>query len=250
MEWTEDGMNYYRRFPGDYQRDTGLLSLAEHGAYGVLMDHYYSVEAPLPAALLDLYRVARAMTEDEQRAVASVADKFFPVGGDGKRHNKRCDEEIQFTRTRSETARNNGKNGGRPPSDNPYETENETHDKPTGLSNGNQELTREKALQTPDSISQNPKASKAQTPAAPVDGLDLAVWEIWLDYRKQIRKPLKPVSFPAAQRELAAFGSEQAVVVEHSIANGWQGLFAPKNSAVSRGTKNKFDRTMEALHDG
>jgi len=65
--------------------------------------------------------------------------------------------------------------------------------------------------------------------AAPA-GLDLATWERWTAYRSEIRKPLKPASIPAAQRSLAAFGSEQAAVVEQSIANGWQGLFPIKRN--------------------
>lgn len=59
-----------------------------------------------------------------------------------------------------------------------------------------------------------------------VPGLDLEAWNRWLDYRKQIRKPIKPVSVLAAQRELAGFGLDQRLVVEKSIANGWQGVFA------------------------
>lgn len=58
-----------------------------------------------------------------------------------------------------------------------------------------------------------------------VEGLDPAAWKTWIDYRINIRKPLKPVSMPAAQRTLAAFGSNQMAVVQQSIANGWQGLF-------------------------
>lgn len=55
--------------------------------------------------------------------------------------------------------------------------------------------------------------------------LDAAAWEIWLDYRKQIKKPLFPVSWPLAQRKLARFGAQQMATVEQSIENGWQGLF-------------------------
>lgn len=65
----------------------------------------------------------------------------------------------------------------------------------------------------------------------PVPGLDPEAWARWLDYRTKIRKPLKPVSFPAAQRELAAYGGDQAAVVEQSVAQGWQGLFALKSPA-------------------
>lgn len=59
----------------------------------------------------------------------------------------------------------------------------------------------------------------------PPPGLDLQAWEQWVSYRKQLRKPLKQVSIPAAQKALAAFGSEQRATVERSIANGWTGLF-------------------------
>ena len=72
-------MNYYERYCGDYQRDTAHLSLAEHGAYTMLLDTYFSVEKPLPKDLSSLYRVCRAMTRLEQHAVKVVADQFFPV---------------------------------------------------------------------------------------------------------------------------------------------------------------------------
>jgi uncharacterized protein YdaU (DUF1376 family) len=107
-------VNYYRRFPGDYQRDTGHLSLTEHGAYTVLLDHYYSLEQPLPASLEGLYRVCRAMTRHEQEAVASVVEQFFPLGPDGRRHNRRCDEEIGQMGARREVASEKGRLGGRP----------------------------------------------------------------------------------------------------------------------------------------
>lgn len=68
-------------------------------------------------------------------------------------------------------------------------------------------------------------------------GLNPAVWDRWCDYRVKIRKPLKPVSMPAAQRELAAFGSDQAAVVEQSIAQGWQGLFELKRPAGVNGSR-------------
>ena len=82
------------------------------------------------------------------------------------------------------------------------------------------EESQTRARATPD--------AKAQGEADPPPGLDPAAWSRWREYRIEIRKPLKPVSIPAAQRELAAFGGDQAAVVEQSIAQGWQGLFALK----------------------
>lgn len=63
---------------------------------------------------------------------------------------------------------------------------------------------------------------------APPEGLDATAWEAWTAYRESIRKPIKPASVPAAQRALAKFGDQQWAVVDHSIANGYQGLYAPK----------------------
>jgi uncharacterized protein YdaU (DUF1376 family) len=127
-------MNYYERYCGDYQRDTAHLSLAEHGAYTMLLDTYFSVEKALPSDLPSLYRVCRAMTRLEQQAVKSVAEQFFPVSAvDGFRHNQRADREIAKARPKIEAARNNGRKGGRPPREAGLQREMERLDKPGGL---------------------------------------------------------------------------------------------------------------------
>ena len=60
-----------------------------------------------------------------------------------------------------------------------------------------------------------------------VPGLDLTAWADWVAYRQSLRKPLKEASFPAAAAVLAKLGSQQAAAVQHSIANGYQGIFEP-----------------------
>lgn len=131
-------MNYYERYCGDYQRDTAHLSLAEHGAYTMLLDTYFSVEKPLPSDLPSLYRVCRAMTRLEQQAVKAVAEQFFPVSEvDGLRHNQRADREIAKARPKIEAARINGRKGGRPPRQEAFQkTRQETPRIPSGLSEG------------------------------------------------------------------------------------------------------------------
>lgn len=138
-------MNFYKRFMGDYGRDTAHLSLAEHGTYTLLLDHYYSTEAPLPADYVPLYRICRAFDDAEQLAVRTVADQYFPVGQDGKRHNGRADAQIAEDRNRIDTAKENGRKGGRPkkqsqpapqeepdnkPNENPTGFDSETHSAP------------------------------------------------------------------------------------------------------------------------
>ncbi len=98
-------MNFYKHFLGDYARDTKDLSLLEHGAYRLLLDHVYATEDRLPDDRKQLYRIVGAMTPVERKAVDKVADRFFPVNGDGRRHNKRAEEEIAAAREKSEKAK-------------------------------------------------------------------------------------------------------------------------------------------------
>lgn len=101
-------MNYVEFYPGDYKRDTARLSLAEHGAYTLLLADYYAGERALPKPYADLYRIANAQGAAEQKAVRLVADHYFPVGEDGLRHNTRADKEIAKAQKRIKTARENG----------------------------------------------------------------------------------------------------------------------------------------------
>lgn len=76
----------------------------------------------------------------------------------------------------------------------------------------------------------------APTPDLP-DGLNREAWARWLDYRVAIRKPIREVSMAAAAKELASFGAEQAAVVEQSVANSYQGLFALKRTPQTLAAK-------------
>ena len=130
-------MNFYPRFPGDYAKKTARLSLAEHGAYALLLDEVYSTEEPLPADTDELCRICRALTKDERYAVIKVADKFFPIGADGLRHNERAEEEIALARPKIDAAKKNGKKGGRPRKTTQQAPQEETQEKPSGFSESN-----------------------------------------------------------------------------------------------------------------
>ena len=68
-----------------------------------------------------------------------------------------------------------------------------------------------------------------RAPSASVPGLDQQAWDLWMQYRREIKKALKPVSIPSAQRAMAALGAGQMAAVEHTKANGWTGLRAPES---------------------
>lgn len=91
-------MNYYKRHLGDYAKDTRHLSLAEHGAFCLLLDYYYSTEKPIPDDRCE--RIANAYETHERNAVRSVLEAFFTLTPDGWR-NQRADEEIEAFRAKS-----------------------------------------------------------------------------------------------------------------------------------------------------
>lgn len=96
-------MDWYKRDIGAYRRQTARLKPLAHGAYTLLLDEYYAGQGPLPGDYIDLYRIAKAQTDAEKQCVKTVADQYFPLNGDGFRHNERADEEIANYRKRKVT---------------------------------------------------------------------------------------------------------------------------------------------------
>lgn len=85
---------------------------------------------------------------------------------------------------------------------------------------------------------QTKRGERAPAREPPPTGLNSQAWQQYEAYRREIRKPIKPASVLAAQRKLAGFGSDQSAVVEQSIANSWQGLFALKTDFSPKARPN------------
>jgi len=132
-------VHHYPHHIGDYRKDTGHLSLLEHGAYRQLLDWYYLDEAPIPRETEVVFRRLCARTDEEQKAVEIVLREFFQATEKGWTHG-RCDEEISIYQGVAERARTNGKLGGRPkktdvvsngkPRNNPDETQTKANQEP------------------------------------------------------------------------------------------------------------------------
>jgi uncharacterized protein YdaU (DUF1376 family) len=70
-------MNFYKHYVGDYSRDTGDLSISEHGAYRLMLDHFYGTGRPLPSDRKALYRLLRAEKDTDRKAIDAVCIRFF-----------------------------------------------------------------------------------------------------------------------------------------------------------------------------
>lgn len=76
---------------GDYRADTAHLGMAEHGAYLLLIMHYWRT-GPLPNDDKALARIVQAERK-EWAEVASAVRAFFTVS-EGRLHHKRIDREL------------------------------------------------------------------------------------------------------------------------------------------------------------
>jgi hypothetical protein len=116
---------------------------------------------------------------------------------------------------------------------------------------------------TTGKIPVNPTAQKPETPVnIPVDNAELAVnipdiiketklnyskeqgitgaskkfldqWARWEAFRVEKRKKLTASTVESQIKFLATYSEDEAIaIIEESIKNGWQGLFAPKNGAA------------------
>lgn len=84
-------LNYFEDHIGDYAAATAHLTWDEDMAYTRLIRAYYHSEKPIPQG--QAYRLARASTPGQRKAVDAVLAEFFTLQEDGY-HQKRCDEEI------------------------------------------------------------------------------------------------------------------------------------------------------------
>lgn len=134
-------MKYFELSIASYQGKTPHLTLAEHGAYLLMMMTFYSSERPLPAERRVLYRLLRAESLAERKAIDTVAREFWSET-DGKLTNPRCDETLARYLDWVSKQKANGSRGGRPPQTqaltdglpnaNPTDNPKQTHGKPNG----------------------------------------------------------------------------------------------------------------------
>jgi uncharacterized protein YdaU (DUF1376 family) len=106
-------MNYFDLHIGDYQRKTAHLTLAQHGAYSLMLQAFYQSEKPLPADPRVLYRLLRAETGAERKAIDTVAAEFWRNDGTGLTNKKAAEVLAEYKRW-VEKQKANGKLGGRP----------------------------------------------------------------------------------------------------------------------------------------
>jgi len=102
---------WYPWYAADYANKTAHLSMVEHGAYRLLLDHYYQMGGKLKANEEQLLRVCRAFATVEKQALLSVLHQFFELRENVYYHD-RADRELskraELSRKRAEIGQRGG----------------------------------------------------------------------------------------------------------------------------------------------
>lgn len=143
-------MNYYPFHIGDFRSGTVNMSRHARWIYRDMLDIYYDSEKPLPLDLDLLCDQVGAESEDERRIVERHLRFKFTKTEEGYRHDI-CDQVIADYHVKAETAKTNGKKGGRP------KKAAATEEKPAGFQSGSDQVS-----------DGNPKETKSQTNQEPI----------------------------------------------------------------------------------
>ncbi|EKR5651875.1 DUF1376 domain-containing protein [Escherichia coli] len=236
---------YMQLYIADYLADTMHLSAEEHGAYLLLMFNYWQTGKPIPKNRLA--KIAR-LTNERWADVEPSLQEFFCDNGEEWVH-LRIEEDLASVReklTKKSAAGKASVQARRNRKEADVQTKQERN--LTGVQT-DVEVVFEHDVNTKATNKDTDKDLKTDPPLNPprgnrgvkkFDPLDIALpnwisvslWREWVEFRQALRKPIRTEQGAnGAIRELEKFrqqGFSPEQVIRHSIANEYQGLFAPK----------------------
>ena len=212
-------MFYYQHHVGDYRRDTGHLTLLEHGIYRQLLDLYYITERPLDSSAMRLICVR---TTDEKEAYQRVLADFF-YERDGKFYHKRCDFEIVKFKDKSTKAISSAKSR--------WNKNNDLQDANASPTHSEQDadgmLTNKPTNQlTNKPINQLKTKTVAQSACNRPEGVLESLWEDFVTLRKAKKAPLTASALKGIEREAKKAGMNIEEALYECCSRGWTGFKA------------------------
>ncbi|CTV21549.1 TPA: DUF1376 domain-containing protein [Escherichia coli] len=236
---------YMQLYIADYLADTMHLSAEEHGAYLLLMFNYWQTGKPIPKNRLA--KIAR-LTNERWADVEPSLREFFCDNGEEWVH-LRIEEDLASVReklTKKSAAGKASVQARRSRKEVDVQTKQERnltgvqtdvevvfeHDANTKATNKD----TDKDLKTDPPLNP-PRGNRGVKKFDPLDivlpnWISVSLWREWVEFRQALRKPIRTEQGAnGAIRELEKFrqqGFSPEQVIRHSIANEYQGLFAPK----------------------
>ena len=237
---------YMQLYIADYLADTMHLSAEEHGAYLLLMFNYWQTGKPIPKNRLA--KIAR-LTNERWADVEPSLQEFFCDNGEEWGH-LRIEEDLASVReklTKKSAAGKASVQARRSRKEADVQTKQERN--LTGVQT-DVEVVFEHDVNTKATNKDTDKDLKTDPPLNPPRGnrgvkkfdplditlpnwISVSLWREWVEFRQALRKPIRTEQGAnGAIRELEKFrqqGFTPEQVIRHSIANEYQGLFAPKS---------------------
>ena len=236
---------YMQLYIADYLADTMHLSAEEHGAYLLLMFNYWQTGKPIPKNRLA--KIAR-LTNERWADVEPSLQEFFCDNGEEWVH-LRIEEDLASVReklTKKSAAGKASVQARRSRKEEDVQTKQERnltgvqtdvevvfeHDANTKATNKD----TDKDLKTDPPLNP-PRGNRGVKKFDPLDivlpnWISVSLWREWVEFRQALRKSIRTEQGAnGAIRELEKFrqqGFSPEQVIRHSIANEYQGLFAPK----------------------
>jgi uncharacterized protein YdaU (DUF1376 family) len=211
-----DCVNFVKLYIGDYLRDTGTLTLAQHGAYSLMLLEFYATEKPLPTGR-ELHRLLRADSKAEKDAIDFVAAKYWQATDAGLT-NPRAIKEIERAANQRAINQEIGKRGGRP-----KQTEHKTESVSESEPNRNPNHS-----QTPEEI-QNPPTPRKRGSGA-VHEFPPGFDAFWAAYPRKTAKPAAAKAFARLRPDGALQAVLLAAIARQSASAQWtkdRGEFIP-----------------------
>ncbi|EFN5617044.1 replication protein [Escherichia coli] len=114
------------------------------------------------------------------------------------------------------------------------------------------ETHKRHSLKTKENINKPPKSPKQSSfdPAGVElpEWLSVSVWKSWVDYRRDLKKPIKSQQTVTQAINLLerckCSGYQPEEIINQSIANGWQGLFEPKGAKQPSRTPSRVSENF------
>ncbi len=236
---------YMQLYIADYLADTMHLSAEEHGAYLLLMFNYWQTGKPIPKNRLA--KIARLTNERWADVEPSLQEPFCDNGEEWV--HLRIEEDLASVReklTKKSAAGKASVQARRSRKEADVQTKQERN--LTGVQT-DVEVVFEHDVNTKATNKDTDKDLKTDPPLNPPRGnrgvkkfdplditlpnwISVSLWREWVEFRQALRKPIRTEQGAnGAIRELEKFrqqGFSPEQVIRHSIANEYQGLFAPK----------------------
>lgn len=205
-------MNYFPFHVGDYAAATAHLSWDEDMAYTRLLRAYYLTEQPIP--LDKAYRLARAATPAQRKAVDSVLAEFF-IKTDSGYEQTRCDAEIAKFQDKQDKAQRSANARWKAQSTHSEGNAKAMRTHSEGNANHNQEP-----------ITNNQKKNTKATFVATPDGVSDSLWADYKKLRTAKKSPITKTAIDGLTREAGKAGLPLATVLKICCERGWVGFKA------------------------